>query len=395
MRLSSPRTFPTGVVGAATGVYEEKPFSYTSSIDGASLRAKYCRDLGFSRTKIAVGFTHGWAQTGFDVTSADMQGVARLGLTSLVVELRGRNGSLLSQDGGGREEMDVFDAVRALYRIVPGLDVVSRINGPGGSGGAFQAWLSTIRHPFYYDATVGYFGFTDPGVDGTFGWWSQAPSQQATLLPWIGDRAVSTDPFRARNIQESIATWPGNAGRFFIYHDTGDGTVNVNHSQRIDAALTAAGIAHVYHESQAGDAKRWSHGLPHDNADIPNNYDDPTLGWATAVKALTGRTCPTTGSGRVIGYMDAVYTDPATGQDVSPFEVWSAEAATPLPRAAGEPAVAQALRGGTRGVADLTWDLNAGTFTIDPKNGTRWWWIKRGNKSVIQQVSALTTLTPV
>jgi pimeloyl-ACP methyl ester carboxylesterase len=357
-----------GVRGRALPGWIEGVGTYASTYDAALtvLKVRHCRNVGYSRL-VPLVIMHGFSETSSFIPLDALRYLADRGFLLLVVEMRGRNGSSGDEDASGRELGDVLDAVRWARASIPGVDL-ERCAIAGWSGGGGNALALACKAPDFFTYYVSHFGMSDYGYHPTYGWYAQA-GFDALLDDWIGDPGVSLDPYRARNVLESIATTLrySKGERIRLYHDVDDDTVNVNQSQRVRDVLLAAGISHSYNESNSGSPFRYTHA-------------DPVLGAGVmlaapewVLKALNAKpwSFPATGDCRVIGW-----------QVNRRFELWAGEDEDP--RTNGE--------GGLTRAVDVQWNVGTGSYLVTPLNGDCWVQIVQGGLTAQELITEATVL---
>lgn len=308
---------------------------------------------------------HGYSSAAYTNTTM-LQRMAARGLFVAGVGMRGRNSASGSQDSSGRELWDIYDAlthIRATYGQVSQTE--AGIAGYSGGGG--NCFGMAARFPDTFSVVASHFGMSDYGHQAPPDGWS------GTNTTWVGGtRAAVPDAYHARFFVDAVAeNYTG--GHLFMYHDEGDVTVPVVHTEQVTAALVAAGRSN-YTESitTASDSPRWSHGNP-----IVGDSGEPCIAtedeWAAALAAETysSWTVPTTGTMIVPGYLKT-----------KRFEIWLG---TTTQAGSG---------GGLDEYATVTYDTGAGTYTVTPETGPLDVFVKQaGMTATASGISTATELT--
>lgn len=229
--------------------------------------------------------------------------------------------------------------------------------------GGGSALAAACKAPDAWAAAVSHFGPSDYGRDATDGWYNQAGGPTATLSSWIGGNpATVPDNYYARDATYALGT-NYSGGHLYLFHDSGDTSVPIVHSQRAAASMASAGRSNYSASYTSGaDAVRWLHTAPNGSA--------PVIGteavWAAAVAAKTHAvwTVPASGSVKVIGYIKT-----------KRFAIW--------------------LGAGISEVADVTYNTATDSYTVTPQTGTMDVSIVQGGKTASQTINSQTTLTVV
>jgi hypothetical protein len=240
---------------------------------------------------------HGFSD-GVDFSLGSIDRIAGYGLFVVAVAMRGRNASTGTPDCSGREIYDIYDAVQWARSTFPTKASASLACIAGYSGGGGNALAAACKMPDTWTVVADHFGMSDYGYDDIYGWYNQeGGARQAVLRTWVGDApAAYREAYQARNAVEAITNYSG--GHLYLFHDMLDG-VAVSHSQRVGAAMLAAGMSN-YTESytNVGDPVRWIHGYPDG---VPLSLTEAY--WATAALLATAWTVPATGTHRIIGWI--------------------------------------------------------------------------------------------
>lgn len=349
--------------GGVGGVPVLASATYNSSIDGGVTAQpyRYCY-LSASTNMPIVILMHGFNGDYTAISDAVLQNVASYGLFAATVGMRGRSGRTGSQDASGREIHDIYDALTAIRTVhaarVNALDAA--IVGYSGGGGNVLAALA--KFPDTWLCGADHFGIADYGRDATDGWYVQSPGDQPTLRTWIGGSPVAVpDNYYARDAVAAIANY--SAGKLFLYHDSEDTAVPVVHSQRVAAAMAAAGRTnYTYSETTPASSPRWTHGYPEAGSEIARTI--PT--WAAHVAARTTPTwtIPASGTIAVIGYIVT-----------KRFSLW--------------------LGTGQSEVATVAYNTATDQYTVTPLTGSVTVTITQGAKTATQTISGVTTITVI
>lgn len=341
---------PVGVRGKLRGVQREGNATYASSFDAtvSTLKLRYSADDGYESYVPCVDL-HGFAETSLAYLPYDFRTPqGPVGALWIMPDMRGRNGCSGSQDASGRELLDAYDAIawaRATFPCDP-----ERAGIHGGSGGGGNVHCSAGKMPDVFSFRSVKFGMSDYGESDTDSWYTQAPSQQATLDSWVGSpRSSVLSRYRSRNATRiaprCLALDATGHDRFRIYHDELDAAVDVTHSRNMSAALLAAGVRHTYKESHLGDPVRYLHGYPHDVIpDLLISYQE----WIADMVSTPAWTVPLVGSMPIGGY---VLT--------KRFQIFLGPSANPR---------TDVTHGGLEHVVELAYDYPAGEYLITPES---------------------------
>lgn len=239
---------------------------------------------------------HGYHETVADLNTAEnnLTRWARLGFFILAVEGRGNNGSSGTQDDGGRETMDVYDALQYVITNHSGKIALGRYGTLGFSGGGASALLLSTRYPDLFVSSIDFFGISDWGA-----WYNEQPSRQAGLQAAIGGTPVTKpDEYAARKTTTAFAT--NFQGYWMGFHDTADVSVAVTHSQAVAAAMVTAGRTdYAYNESTVGSTYRWSHAYPLSTNDL--HQAEPL--WKNQLKTRSINTVQSSGTLKIAGML--------------------------------------------------------------------------------------------
>lgn len=283
-------------------VVENVDSTIDSGVDDIYMRCFYKTKANQPLLILIAGYT----QTATDFLDATYQRFRDYGFFVVGVGMRGRNGATGTADDAARELHDVYDAVNHIKEKFAGLIDTTKVSIVGYSGGGGVTYGMVSKFPDLFACAVVCFGISDYGYDGTYGWWAEEPSRQATLEARIGDTpANAPNEYKSRQHLVSISNF---TGKLYIFHDVDDTLVHVDNSTRVVTQLIADGFSnYVYDETDSGDATRWLHDLPNGANSIVNAEDV----FKADLLALTIQGMPSSGTVVVNGYLKC-----------SLFEIW-------------------------------------------------------------------------
>jgi dienelactone hydrolase len=171
-----------------------KYFTYESSItseadDPINLKAAVAYPdtlVAGSKAPVAV-VMHGYSPTTGNIpqylTVAERH--AQQGIVSIVVAMRGRDGSEGTRDSGGLEIYDIFDAVEHIKADPFFADKIDPNNLyiSGYSGGGGNAMSALTKFPDYFNLGAAFFGMSDYGYDKDTGWAFNGANHGALRTP--------------------------------------------------------------------------------------------------------------------------------------------------------------------------------------------------------------------
>jgi pimeloyl-ACP methyl ester carboxylesterase len=276
--------------------------SYASSIDALTLYAKVAYPSGSDLPVVAI--LHGFSQEVADFDTACYTRFANYGVFAVFVEMRGRGLSGGTEDSGGREIQDIYDAIQHVLATYPAETDAAQIHIVGYSGGGGNAYSALSRYPDTFNTGTSFFGISDYGHDVTDGWYQNGSnsSDQILMRAWIGDDPTTVPlNYHARANVLSITNFTG--GHLWLFHDEDDSRVPIVNTTNIMAALDAVPLTN-YDESitDALDSPRWLHDLP--NAGEPVIQAEPTFMSPIAAKTHAAWTIAASGTLKVLGYLD-------------------------------------------------------------------------------------------
>lgn len=169
-------TYPSSITSDANGPLDLKAFVF------------YPRTLApGAAAPIAVAM-HGYsgAET-FSGMRVHGERLAKLGFVSIVVAMRGRDGSDGVRDSGGLEIHDIVDAVEHVKQApfyAPRVNPANvHITGYSGGGGNVMSALT--KFPDYFNLGASHFGMSDYGYDPVTGWYVNGANVGGTRTPQL------------------------------------------------------------------------------------------------------------------------------------------------------------------------------------------------------------------
>ena len=99
--------------------------------------------------------------------SRDAMAQARRGFVSILVAMRGRDGSEGTRDSGGLEIYDIYDAVEHIKAepLFAGKLDPTNLHISGYSGGGGNVMSALTKFPDYFNLGAAFFGMSDYGYD--------------------------------------------------------------------------------------------------------------------------------------------------------------------------------------------------------------------------------------
>jgi dienelactone hydrolase len=214
------------------------------------------------------------------------------------VGMRGRNGADGSRDASGLEIYDIYDALQYVRAKFPH---VSRDRSAivGWSGGGGNALAAACKFPDTWNVVVDCYGMADYGRDATNGWYQNTGGYAVSIAASIGGTpAAVPDRYYARDATLAISNYSG--GKLILFHDNPDGYVPYVNTQRVIAAMDAAGLTnYVANLTTPADTPHWSHGMD-GYINIESLAEDI---WMPYVTTIDPWTIPTSGIRTVIDYI--------------------------------------------------------------------------------------------
>lgn len=328
-----------------------------------NLFARYAYPVGGADIPIAV-MMHGFGSGTANFLADDsMARIARYGLFVAAVGMRGRNGASGTQDASGREIYDIYDVLAKIRADFAAVVSTTHAGVIGYSGGGGNALAAACKTPDAWTMIVSHFGMSDYGRDGTDGWYFNG-GNTTILDSWIGGSPGAVpDNYWSRDATYALGT-NYSGGHVYLFHDNGDTSVPIVHSERAAASMVAAGrVNYTENYTGPGDDPRWIHGNPNiGDAGEPNIQTEAIWAAALAAKTHAVWTVPAAGSIKVIGYIKTKL-----------FSIF--------------------LSTGTAEVADVTYDTTIDQYTVTPQTGTMDVVITQGAKSASQTINSPTVIT--
>lgn len=320
-----------------------------------NLYLQYAYPTNYTNLPVVI-WMHGYTGSASVFIASAMSRLALRGLFVAAVGMRGRDGASGSQDNSRREIYDIYDAWAYIQANFASQIDANYLCVCGYSGGGGNALNFACKFPDAANMIVSHFGMSDYGVDPTYGW-------TGTNTTWIGGTYASVpENYRACNAIEAIA-YNYTGGQLRLYHDQSDASVPVSHSTRVGAAMLAAGQSnYIESYTQSGDNPRWLHGNPV-VTDVGESSIQTENFWAVAhaAKSVSAWTIPASGEVRVLGYIVT-----------KRFTIW--------------------LGNGQSEVAHVTYDTEAGTYSVEPLTGSVDVVITQGVLTASQTISSTTVL---
>ena len=154
---------------------------------------------------------------------------ARRGFVSIVVAMRGRDGSEGTRDSGGLEIYDIFDAVEHIKAepLFAGKLDPTNLHISGYSGGGGNVMSALTKFPDYFNLGAAFFGMSDYGYDPQYGWYTDGANvggNRTPILdadvgnPTLGDPLV-TDKYHARASNLASLNNPYSEIHLFVNDD--------------------------------------------------------------------------------------------------------------------------------------------------------------------------------
>lgn len=249
-----------------------------------------------------VMLMHGWSGDKNSFGDDALKRMAGKGLFICSAGMRGRNSAGGSRDASGREIYDIYDALQYVLANFAAKVDATKVAIVGYSGGGGNALAAACKFPDAWNVVVSHFGMSDYGRNNPDAWYYNAPANYPPeVATAVGDTPANVpDRYYARDATAAIANYSG--GKLLLFHDQNDGSVPVVHSQRIAAAMDAAGLTNYEARiTGVGDSPRWYHGYPA-LTDQPQLMQSEPI-WIAAVKAQAAWTVPASGTVTVIGYL--------------------------------------------------------------------------------------------
>jgi pimeloyl-ACP methyl ester carboxylesterase len=361
-------TASAALLSAAPARIRKETIYHPSSIDPASypaLDATICYDELQPNAPVLV-LMHGWSENSASFVDDTYRRLARRGFFVIAPNMRARP-AFTGRDASAREIVDILDAVDVVRQRYPEFAHARDAYMFGYSGGGGNVLAMAMKAPDAFNLFASHFGMSDYGYDATYGWYATNGSFQSDISNAVGGApgasAAVDAAYRSRYAIEGI---PANlqGGHLFLFHDTDDTLVSVEHSRQLAAAMTAEGNSrYTYHESAAGNWNRWEHSLPNGTAKIARTEN--TLLPRMQRREFRPWHFPLSGSARVHGFLRTKH-----------FEI--------------------VLDDRKSSVATVSYDVAARSYTVTPVTAhepidvT----ITQGGLSISQTISGVTALVP-
>ncbi|MCE5186252.1 MAG: prolyl oligopeptidase family serine peptidase [Planctomycetaceae bacterium] len=208
------------------------------------------------------------------------------GFFTIMVAMRGRDGSDGIRDSGGVEIYDIYDAVETVKKSCAQYLNPNIVYITGYSGGGGNTMSALTKFPDYFRAGAAFFGMSDYGYDPVHGWYFEgaAPSHQAQMAADIGNPVTGGPLVRDRYMARAsnLASMNNPYSEIHLFVNYNEPTCpSINDTSYRDNALTAASFAgefsnitvHIggYGQYQDFDGdglndpeelQNWPHGLP-------------------------------------------------------------------------------------------------------------------------------------
>lgn len=366
-------------------------------------------DLPAGRNLPLLVFVHGWAGGGgvtgnIDDAAIDFLHEQGIGLFS--VSLRGRNtGTDYAnvtatveeyRDAFGQEAYDEYASIKYFLNniVTQGHINEEKIIRYGISGAGFG---TPVKIPDLYSLVVSWYAMAkygtyegDPGSAFT-GWYTDDVNFQGAIQQAVGGAPKGSAGYSAGAIdtyylsRDHIRAAKNVLQKIYLYHDSGDTTVKVDHSDLLEDEFIANSKTYVYNRSTNGD---YAHG----NADIIYG-EYPGLGnsldWVDDAKTLVRPTAADTGTFYVPGFLIL---------DKSDLQIWIKKYYTNNP---ASPKAAAYNNQGKFYAASVVYNLTNDTYEVTPvfpgAVGDQFFFINitRGAKTVQALVAASDVVTLV
>lgn len=246
---------------------------------------------------------------------------AQKGIVSIVVAMRGRDGSDGIRDSGGLEIYDIYDAIEHIKADPFFADKINPNNLylSGYSGGGGNTMSALTKFPDYFNLGAAFFGMSDYGYDRSTGWYYNGANVGGTRTPIlnadIGYRATTDatalpailDKYLARDSNLASKNNPYSEIHLFVNADEPICPI-INDTLYVDHAAAAASFPGEFdnihlHTGQSNDSswvdwngnsikesievQNWPHGLSQSIQDrgeawyldrvLSNSVPHPTL----------------------------------------------------------------------------------------------------------------------
>ncbi|PAD85009.1 hypothetical protein CHH57_01480 [Niallia circulans] len=335
-------------------------FQYSSTIDDISnLYAHYAYKKSDTNLPIVI-LMHGYTQDSKSMTAQIMKDMAEYGFFTCAVGMRGRDGATGSVDVSARELYDVIDAVEYVKNNFSDVVDPSQIHVAGYSGGGGNVFGLAAKFPDYFNSLVSHFGISDYGYNPVNSWWATNPSRRTSLENWVGYNPTNNlGAYYSRAHQYGVAKNLTD-GFLWMFHDSEDTNVPPVQSQIVKEQMDLNNRTNYYLSvTTPNNTPRWIHASPGENNPVRFTRDY----WGVPIlnKLYPQWSVKETGNMLIQGYLKT-----------KRFEIW--------------------LGTGQEHVAELTYNVITGSYTINPLSGTIEVSIKQDNRSALQSINKLTTI---
>ena len=173
---------------------EVQRFSYNSSITddgdgpiGLKAAVVYPSTLATGSDAPVAVVMHGYSPASGNINQylTVANSLARKGFVSIVVAMRGRDGSEGKRDSGGLEIYDIFDGVEHIKADPFFADKIdpTNLHISGYSGGGGNVMSSLTKFPDYFNLGAAFFGMSDYGYDLQNGWYNNGANYGGPRTP--------------------------------------------------------------------------------------------------------------------------------------------------------------------------------------------------------------------
>lgn len=335
-------------------------FTYSSTIDDISnLYAHYAYKKSETNLPVVI-LMHGYTQDANTMTKWIMENMAEYGFFTCAVGMRGRNGATGSVDVSGRELYDIIDAVEYIKNKFSSVVDNTQIHVAGYSGGGGNVFGLAAKFPDYFNTLASHFGISDYGYDTVNSWWATNPSRRNSLEEWIGfSPSNNIGAYYSRAHQYGVGK-NFKEGFLWMFHDSADTNVPPVQSQLVQNQMDINNRTNYFLSiTTPNDDPRWIHGSPGENE--PVRFTRDYWGPPIIEKQYPQWSVNEQDSMLIQGYLKT-----------KRFEIW--------------------LGNGQEHVAELTYDVDTGTYLINPLTGAVEVSITQGNKSAVQTITEETTI---
>jgi predicted esterase len=326
------------LTGIVNSTYIHGNFTYSSSISAINnLYAKYCYNSGFTSGLPIRILLHGWSQDADDIVVSTMESTAlSLQCFSVAVGMRGRDGADGSRDVSGLEIYDIYDAIQYVINNFSLLVNPENIIISGYSGGGGNTLAFCCKFPDIATLAVSLAGISDYAY-GVNSWNNDG---------YLVGISQGSDAAYARYAPYAISNYQCLSRPLYLYHGADDTTVPPHHSTMIA-------------DNFSGEIYSLKIGVGHLSGFA---YEDDFKYRSINIKK---KSIANSGTFKIIGYIKTEL-----------FEIW--------------------LGDGMSEVADLSYNVETGAYTITPQTGNMNVTITQfDGKAVSQSITEETILTVI